>query len=149
MSVVTNVILTCYITDNLSEVTYYNNQWFLTRVRQCGGSKHLEAQIHIAALNHWSLEMIGEALKTLEFEYPEDVRIFIQEQDDDFFKEYVLSDFEPLDRSKVYETRWCKARYIDDFWMIRRKNSDFFLTYVVETSRELRILMEAFDAIHR
>lgn len=52
-----------------------------------GGSKMLECEVYIAAFNYMDVEGWIAHLRSLPWRYPEDVQLFLKEQDDDVFTE--------------------------------------------------------------
>ena len=51
-----------------------------------GGSKFLETPLFIGAYNHLDIDGLIEHLKIVNWEYPEDVQLFLKEQEFDTFK---------------------------------------------------------------
>ena len=51
-----------------------------------GGFRALECQVYVAAFNHFILDEFIEFVKSLHWVAPEDVQIFIQEQEDNKFR---------------------------------------------------------------
>jgi len=102
MSNVTNVILSFSIIEEeyeLQDFQHYKimdkiNQWLYDSkygqfskelTEYAGGNKVTETPIYIAAFNHFNIDAFVEFIKTLNWEEPEDVQIFIQTQDEDRF----------------------------------------------------------------
>jgi hypothetical protein len=101
MSIVTNIILTCSSGENTSEIssqlagfTYNLNipfnivcvddkklpkGWY-------GGTKYIEGEIFIGAYNHLNLDEFVAFMKTVQWESPQNVRLFVKEQNDLTFK---------------------------------------------------------------
>jgi hypothetical protein len=64
-----------------------------------GGTKAMEAEVWLGAFNYLDLEDFLERVRLTDFEYPDDVRILVQEQDDDHFRLVELSKNAPKDSS--------------------------------------------------
>ncbi|MEQ8531912.1 MAG: hypothetical protein RIB86_08670 [Imperialibacter sp.] len=56
------------------------------RKRWYGGSKCLETPLYIGAYNHLDIQGLEEHLNSIEWGEPENVQIFLKEQDSDKFK---------------------------------------------------------------
>lgn len=92
MSRVTNIIVTCNISDrgarHLNEVISGICLPTLREVsRYAHGSKEVEADIWIAAYNYLDLDQFMSIVSICDWESPEDVRVFVQDQDDNHFSE--------------------------------------------------------------
>ena|ERR1043165_4583585 len=123
MSVVTNVVLTFSIleddghNDDWAEIISSINKYFDEQGRRgfivvpremdwYGGNKVLEAPLFVGAFNHLGLEDFIEHLKTIKWEYPEEVQLWVKEQEDDVFR--TVFPFNP----EVIEERYVIARNI-------------------------------------
>jgi hypothetical protein len=101
MSVVTNIVLSFSIMEESREhdTVYLNiekiNKWLddnsfgdfgkdLDEVS--GGRKHLETPLFAAAFNYFRLSDFVDFLHSLDWVEPENVQIFVQEQDENKFK---------------------------------------------------------------
>ena len=109
MSVVTNVILTFAILEDEDRENHYTivdkiNEWMEKEYGQTfngnlwevgneavGGAKNIETPLYIAAFNYLDTEGFVEHLKGLPWLEPENVQMFIQEQDDERFTVYTLT----------------------------------------------------------
>lgn len=86
--------------ENGEENSYENiikiNEWLSTNgycdigddIIESGGNKSLEQPVYVAAFNYFDLKKFSEFIKTLKWEYPEDVQIFYCCQDDSKFTLY-------------------------------------------------------------
>lgn len=103
MSVVSNVIFSFSISEDSYEKdddTFYPNMEKINNWLQensygvfsvdadviSGGIKHLETPLFVAAFNHFSLEDFCNFVRSMKWEYPDFVQVFIQEQQDDKFR---------------------------------------------------------------
>lgn len=50
---------------------------------ECGGQKHLEANLMVAAVNYLDEQAFLSGLAAMGWEYPEDVQVFIRRQNED------------------------------------------------------------------
>lgn len=57
-----------------------------------GGGKFLECEICVGAYNYLDINDFLKYMKTLPWKYPEYVQVMYQEQEDDFFTSWRLSD---------------------------------------------------------
>ena|SRR3989304_6316184 len=103
MSVVSNVIFSFSISEDSYEkeddILYPNmekiNNWleennygiFSVDVDVVsGGRKDLETPLFVAAFNYFSIDNFCNFIRSLKWEYPDFVQVFIQEQEDDKFR---------------------------------------------------------------
>lgn len=94
MSCVTNIILTWPLNDDENPQgtldalhAAYGSTGQLKLVKVCcqGGSKYLEHNIAIGAMNYANVPNLVTAIKGTNFDQPEDVRLFVCAQFDDHF----------------------------------------------------------------
>jgi hypothetical protein len=96
MSVVTNIILAAALDEY--GVDLLNAALGKARLggrlermdKEAGGTKVMEAAIWLAAFNHLNLEAFVAMVKTVEWETPGEVSLFVKEQEDDVFREIDL-----------------------------------------------------------
>lgn len=63
-----------------------------TQVDQyAGGGKVFEATVFMAAFNHVSTEKIVQLVQSQSWQYPDEVQLFIMEQEDDGFVEHRIA----------------------------------------------------------
>jgi len=103
MSVVSNVIFSFHISEDSYEkgdnITYPNMEKINTWLQEnkygsfsvdadviSGGRKHLETPLFVAAFNYFNLDEFCAFVRSLKWEYPGCVQIFIEEQEDDKFR---------------------------------------------------------------
>lgn len=95
MSVVTNVILTVPCWERRGNVCERINEFFepgsgFRNIGDAaGGTKHLEADVLVGAFNYFDLGAFIDHLNTIRFENPENVCLFVKEQEDDRFIERI------------------------------------------------------------
>lgn len=102
MSHVTNIILTTMV-DEEDAVKELNGKLSVTAVcssprpvdlsrcpNTCGGNKYLECDIYLAAYNYFKLDNFLGAVRSVAWEYPEDVQLFVKDQHDSHFTEVVV-----------------------------------------------------------
>ncbi len=107
MSVVTNVVFSYSIGEDISDRTKDVNRYFapLIGLVSCdnmdraprgwyGGTKMLETPLFIGSYNHLHLPDLLDHLRTIDWKYPEDVQLIVQEQDDNRFTILTLEDHE-------------------------------------------------------
>jgi hypothetical protein len=98
VSIVTNVILTCSLQesdgdDGLVPAIAFLNNWLddrgtLVSVRElAGGGKVMEAHVFLGAYNLLDVQGFLEAVRTTPWEDAECVRVFLQEQHEDAFRD--------------------------------------------------------------
>ena len=105
MSVVTNVILTFSLMDQVEGrppglALEHVNRWLAAnghspmRVvdQHAGGEKSVEAVVAMGAFNHLRLGQFFVAVRAAPWEAPEDVRVFVQEQEDEHFSQRMPPD---------------------------------------------------------
>jgi hypothetical protein len=92
MSVVTNVLLKLPICEE--EKIHEINKFFGERRgfeeeigANCGGTKVMEATVFPAAFNHLEIEKFIEHIRSIEWESPESVQLFICGQEEELFTE--------------------------------------------------------------
>jgi hypothetical protein len=99
MSVVTNVILTYplgwgngYEEARDAEVNaFFEHRGFCKVDNFAGGTKAMETNVLLGAFNHLDLKALIEHLKTkVGWEDPEDIRMFVQGQEEEHFHEVKL-----------------------------------------------------------
>lgn len=106
MSVVTNIILSFSIMENeISDIedSYTNmvliNNWLRKHDHGAfgedatiasGGEKHLETPVYLAAFNFFDLDEFLAFLRTLPWEEPENVQVFVQGQEEEKFTVYTI-----------------------------------------------------------
>jgi hypothetical protein len=105
MSLVTNMILTCSVSENLDpEDTDYpcaiaEIQRWLQRHRYgeltdvapyAGGTKALETAVFLGAFNYLRLGDFLAAVQAAPWSYYDSVQVFVQEQNDTLYREYAL-----------------------------------------------------------
>lgn len=56
-----------------------------------GGGKVFESTVFLAAFNHTSTETIVQLVQSQSWKYPEDVQLFVMEQEDDRFTEHRIA----------------------------------------------------------
>ena len=91
MSVVTNIIITTW----LEEPGMHRLNAAMNRIKRgdsfnevsdhCGGTKAMEAHVWLGAFNHLNLDDFWSCMRIADLEYPEDVRVFIQQQEEEHF----------------------------------------------------------------
>ena len=104
MSLVTNVILSFHLLEARSEspdgeyryaLMYPLNAWLTEQGygpfgpdadRVAGGTKHLETPLYVAAFNYLDVDAFMARLRTLPWEYPSAVQVFLQTQEENTFR---------------------------------------------------------------
>lgn len=104
MSVVTNCILTFSVLEDVEKRIKDINKYFgdYKGFVSCndeilprgwyGGTKMLETNVCIGALNHLNIKDLVEHLKKIEWEEKENVQLIFQEQEEDRFKILTLTE---------------------------------------------------------
>lgn len=97
MSLVTNVILTTFLNDEDAVATVneslkaqptMSGHDVLHPVHDHGSNrKAMEADVYIGAFNYLDLDGLLQAVRSAPWEWPDYVRVFVQQQDDDGFSE--------------------------------------------------------------
>lgn len=92
MSQVTNVILKAaageYQIDKLNLLLAYACPFVDSDY--CAGDKHLEVNIYLGAFNHLDLDDFRRTVESVQWDYPESLQLFIQEDNDERFREVGL-----------------------------------------------------------
>ncbi len=94
MSWVVNVILKTSIDEDITEfnkifLDKYSDRAAMVQVDGiCGGWKAMECDVYLGAFTCFSAEEILEGFLGIEWECPEFVQLFIQDQDEDIFEVY-------------------------------------------------------------
>lgn len=100
MSLVTNVVFSYSIgedDDIIKQVNRYFTDNPLIGLVSCddmnrtplgwyGGTKMLETPLFIGSFNYLNLPDLLDHLRTIDWKYPEDVQLIVQEQDDNRFR---------------------------------------------------------------
>lgn len=102
MSVVTNVILSFSaseidLDDDYLDVIARVNKFFPVGAgfkrsvdETAGGTKHMERPTFCGAFNYLDLEGFSKHLSNLPWKYPENVQLFVCEQDDEVYRQVEL-----------------------------------------------------------
>lgn len=97
MSYVTNVILKLPVCED-KKIEQINSFFpvhhgFLRCVDEiCGGTKAFEQPVYLAAFNYFDLDGFIEHVKSIPWDCPEDIQIFVCGQNDDIFTEVLRND---------------------------------------------------------
>ncbi|MNQ14503.1 hypothetical protein D3C85_274570 [compost metagenome] len=101
MSVVTNVILTCFPGDTgANEVfawLYANKHGYIQQVDdQAGGHKAMECEVYLIATNMLDRDAFLFMFNASRWEYPECAQLMMKHEQEDVFTTYIAADFEEL-----------------------------------------------------
>lgn len=96
MSTVTNMILATMVDDASSfredegPLATLVHPGFVQVDQHAGGNKAMECDVFMAAVNGLDLDEVLEKLRKVPWAFPEEVQLFVKEQDDENFRVYAL-----------------------------------------------------------